>query len=276
VPEPTLLPGVVDHHVHLGLVDREQLSDGPITEVHDLGWVLSDVQSWAADPPPGVKIRYAGPFHTAIGGYPSGRVWAPDRAVVQLRHRAEVRGAVEDAVGGGVSAIKIALHADMPVLSDDLLEALVTQAHASGLPAIVHAEGAGQAQRAIAAGADTLVHTPWTERLTDEQIKPAITMTWISTLAIHEGESLATAIDNLARFHALGGSVRYGTDMGNGPNPVGPNAAEIELLEQAGISGEDLLTALTGENNEPALVSDHPRPRNAKEVIEWLAHCKRL
>ena len=49
--------------------------------------------------------------------------------------------------------------------------------------------------------------------------------TWISTLAIHEDADRGTAIGNLRRFHELGGRIRYGTDMGNGPTPVGPNAA---------------------------------------------------
>lgn len=270
------LPGVIDHHVHLGLVDRDQLADGPITEVHDLGWVLEEVAGWATRPPRGVRIRYAGPFHTAVGGYPCGRPWAPERAVRQLRHRAEVRGAVEDALSAGVSAIKIALNADMPLLSDELLQALVDEAHAHGLPAIVHAEGKCQAQRAILAGADTLVHTPWSEPLPDEVLELARGMTWISTLAIHGGEQRRIAIDNLARFHALGGTVRYGTDMGNGPTPVGPNPAEIELLERAGISGEELITALTGGSRELALSCERPRPQTAQEVIAWLAECRRL
>ena len=76
----TTLPGVVDHHVHLGLVDRDLLADGPVTEVHDLGWDPREVTAWAAEPPSGLRIRYAGPFHTAPGGYPTGRSWAPDAA----------------------------------------------------------------------------------------------------------------------------------------------------------------------------------------------------
>ena len=77
----TLMPGVVDHHVHLGLVQRELLADGPLVEVHDLGWVLEEALGWRENPPAGVTVRVAGPFHTAPGGYPSGRAWAPELAV---------------------------------------------------------------------------------------------------------------------------------------------------------------------------------------------------
>jgi imidazolonepropionase-like amidohydrolase len=281
----SLMPGVIDHHVHLGLVERELLADGPIVEVHDLGWALAEVKRWRADPPHGVEIKLAGPFHTAIGGYPSGRSWAPDAAVRGVRDERDARVAVAEAARAGVDAIKIALQSERPLLSDPLLMTLVVAAHDAGLPAIVHAEGPRQAQRAIDSGADTLVHAPWSERLSDETLSAGRHMTWISTLAIHDGEQRAAAIDNLSRFHAAGGTVKYGTDMGNGPTPVGPNATEIEALEQAGIIGDALISALTGIRDLPTeapaqvdrwLASPRPLPSSASELITWLSECRRL
>jgi imidazolonepropionase-like amidohydrolase len=155
VPEVTL-PGVVDRHVHLGLADRALLAGGPVTEVHDLGWDPRETSAWAATPPSGVRVRYAGPFHTAPGGYPTGRSWAPDAAVRSVASPREVAQAVADVAAGGGFAVKVALHAGMPLLPDDVLCALVTEAHSAGLPVLVHAEGAGQAERAVEAGADTL------------------------------------------------------------------------------------------------------------------------
>jgi imidazolonepropionase-like amidohydrolase len=281
----SLMPGVIDHHVHLGLVERGLLADGPIVEVHDLGWALDEVKRWRADPPHGLKIKLAGPFHTAIGGYPSGRPWAPDAAVRGVRDQVDARVAVAEAAGAGVDAIKIALQSEMPLLSDTLLRTLVEAAHDAGLPAIVHAEGPLQAQRAIDSGADTLVHAPWTERLSDETLSAGKHMTWVSTLAIHDGEQRAIAIDNLSRFHAAGGTVRYGTDMGNGQTPLGPNATEIEALEQAGITGDELIGALTGIGELPTetstqadrwLASPRPLPSSAAELISWLSECRRF
>lgn len=278
VPEVTL-PGVVDRHVHLGLVDRALLADGPVTEVHDLGWDPREVAAWAADPPSGIRVRYAGPFHTAPGGYPTGRSWAPDAAVRHVATPREAAVAVADVVAAGGFAVKVALHAGMPPLPDDVLRALVGEAHAAGLRVLVHAEGDGQAQRAIDVGADVLVHVPWTEALSSELIARAVHMTWISTFAIHDGPGrpagLELALDNARRFVAAGGALVYGTDMGNGPTPVGVNEREIELLGEVGLTGEALLRAVLGSPDLPALTAPLPTPRTASELIAWVRAARR-
>lgn len=273
------LPGVVDRHVHLGLVDRALLADGPVTEVHDLGWDPREVAAWAADPPSGIRVRYAGPFHTAPGGYPTGRSWAPDAAVRHVATPREAAEAVADVVAAGGFAVKVALHAEMPLLPDDVLRALVDEAHAGGLQALVHAEGSGQAQRAIDAGADTLVHVPWTEPLPSELIVRAARMTWVSTFAIHDGPGrpagLELALDNARRFVAAGGRLVYGTDMGNGPTPVGVNEREIELLGRV-LEGEALRRAVLGPPSAPALAAPLPLPKTATDLITWLRAARRL
>jgi hypothetical protein len=54
------------------------------------------------------------------------------------------------------------------------------------------------------------------------------------------------AIDNLRRFRAAGGRVLYGTDMGNGPASGGVERDELAALQDAGLSADDLVDALTG------------------------------
>ncbi|WP_285105755.1 hydrolase [Promicromonospora sp. MEB111] len=276
----TTLPGVVDHHVHLGLVDRALLADGPVVEVHDLGWDPREVAAWAAAPPSGLRVRYAGPFHTAPGGYPTGRSWAPDAAVRHVVSPDHATAAVADVVAAGGFAVKVALHAGMSLLPDDVLRALVDAAHAAGLPVLVHAEGAGQAERAIDSGADTLVHVPWTEPLPADVIARAVHMTWISTLAIHDGPGgsagLELALDNARRFVAAGGRLVYGTDLGNGPAPAGVNEREIELLGTV-LTGEALRRAVLGPlDAAPALTAALPMPDTAADLIAWLRASTRL
>ncbi|MFD7022334.1 hydrolase [Promicromonospora sukumoe] len=276
----TTLPGVVDRHVHLGLVDRALLAGGPVTEVHDLGWDPREVSAWAAAPPSGVRVRFAGPFHTAPGGYPSGRSWAPGEAVRHVASPDEAAAAVSDVVRAGGFAVKVALHAGMTLLPDGVLLALVGAAHAAGLPVLVHAEGPGQAERAIDACADTLVHVPWTEALPAGVIARATHMTWISTLAIHDGPGgsagLTRALDNARRFVAAGGRLVYGTDMGNGPTPVGVNEREIELLGLV-LTGEALRRAVVGPlDAAPALTAPLPVPETAADLIDWLRVSTRL
>jgi hypothetical protein len=277
--------GVVDRHVHLGLVDHAALAASPVTAVVDLGWDPAEIARIAARPPAGVTVRYAGPFHTAVGGYPSDRPWPPSAAVREVDRPEGASEAVAEARAQGSGAIKIVLHDGGPLLADDVLAALVDAAHEAGLPAAVHAEGTGQAARAIRAGADVLVHVPWTERIDDALLRESAArdVLWISTLAIHDGADLATALDNARRYVARGGRVAYGTDLGNGDLPVGLNAREVELLGEAGLRGDALLGAVLGSAPDGiahALASAEPLPSapdaTAAQLVAWLRGAHRL
>ncbi|MGO2944089.1 MAG: hypothetical protein ACTIDO_17555 [Brevibacterium aurantiacum] len=188
-----------------------------------------------------------------------------------------------DVVEAGGSFVKIVLHAGMPLLIDAVLDAMVRAAHDVGLPAYVHAEGPGQAARAVMAGADVLVHVPWTETLSEGVVRLAVArdMTWISTLSIHvdNDSDLARALDNARRFTAAGGRLVYGTDMGNGRLPVGVNDTEILLLEEAGLSGGALRHAVlkppreqsAGSIQRSLLSAPLPIPDTAADLVDWLA-----
>ncbi|PRI12487.1 hydrolase [Leucobacter massiliensis] len=276
-----IAPGVVDRHVHLGLVAAPELRGGPVVEVHDLGWDPVAIRRIATElgrGPRATRVRYAGPFHSAPGGYPSGRAWAPTGAVRGIASPADAEAAVQEARASGSSAIKITLHADFPQLSDEALAALIAAARAAGLPALAHAEGAGQAQRAIAAGVDVLVHVPWTERLPDALLEDAAErgVEWISTLAIHSGAELDRALGNAARYAAIGGRIAYGTDLGNGPAPPGVNEREIELLGQIGLDGARLREAVMPATAPAGLIAaPGPLPHTAAELVAWLAFAER-
>jgi imidazolonepropionase-like amidohydrolase len=152
----------------------------------------------------------------------------------------------------GAHVAKVALNSEAgPVWGDDLLSTIVKLARASGLPVIAHAQGTGQAERALHAGVACLAHTPWTERLSDDVVrKMATSMAWISTLDIHGwgayNQDFDRAINNLERFARWGGTVHYGTDLGNGPLPVGLNRRELAALLGAGLSVRQLLATLRG------------------------------
>ncbi len=206
-----------------------------------------------------VSIEFAGAFLTPVGGYPSDRDWAPEGSFREIADMATAERAVAEMADAGASCIKVASNATAgPVFDDDLFRAIVVAASAHGLSVVAHAEGAGEAQRAARLGAARLAHSPFTERLDDAEITTqAASLSWISTLAIHDADSAerTMAVDNVRRFHAAGGSVLYGTDMGNGPTPVGLNSAELAALRDAGIDGIDLLRTLAPQNPlDPASV----------------------
>ena len=259
----TVMPGLVDAHVHSGLGDLAVVRAHGISAVWDLGSTPAAVRA-LRDRPDLPRIRYAGPFMTAPGGYPSDRAWAPPGSCREIRSAADAEAAVGEAEAGGATLIKVTANADGPVLAASTLETLVDAAHGRGLPVVVHAEGPGMVAAAYAAVADLLAHTPWTEAVDDGLIRAcAARMTWISTLDIHGWASRtppparAVAIDNLRRFRAAGGIVRYGTDLGNGPLPAGINRREVRALQAVGLTPAEILTAMTGSDQaDPAWLPD--------------------
>ena len=247
-----LLPGFTDHHVHLQLHPAdvlEPLATGGLSRVIDLGGD-PDVLAVLAEPDPfAAALEFAGAFLTAPGGYPSDRAWARSGWWREISTADDAELAVAEQVVAGASRIKIALNADAgPVWSDELLTEVVAEVRAAGLPVVAHVEGPGQADRAITAGVDTLAHAPFSERLATNALARAALqgMTMLSTLAIHEGEALEFALDSVRRFHEQGGEVRYGTDLGNGDQPLGVNPLELERLTLAGLSLDAVLRSLVG------------------------------
>ena len=255
----TVLPGLIDAHGHSALIDLRTVRAGGIAGVWDLGGVpgrVAALRDLARHRPDLPRLRIAGPFLAAPGGYPSDRAWAPHGSCRAVRSARDAVDAVAECAALGVDLVKVTAHAGGPLLPDKVLAALVEAAHAERLPVVVHAEGPGTVAAAVDAGADLLAHTPWTERQDDGLLRTAADagMRWISTLDIH-GWGRATAghraaIDNLRRFLRHGGRVRYGTDLGNGPLVPGVNPREIRALQWAGLTPEEILAAMTGDPAE--------------------------
>lgn len=251
--EALYIGGFTDHHVHLQLVDITRLESTRLGRGLDLGSDPAEISRIAGTisarfghDPGGISISYAGAFLTPPGGYPSDRPWAPPGSFREVSTLADAAAAVADMKAVGASVIKIASNSTAgPVFSDEIVAGIVRAADEAGLPVVAHAEGPGEAQRMPRLGVRALAHAPFTERLSDDEVaRQAGRIAWISTLGIHEGQAREIAIDNVRRFHAHGGTVRYGTDMGNGDTPVDLNPSELDALREAGIRGAALIRAL--------------------------------
>jgi imidazolonepropionase-like amidohydrolase len=250
-----LMPAVADRHVHIRLADPGAVLMGGVAAVRDLAWPADEIFPLADASElstfTGPLIRAAGPMLTATGGYPTSEPWAPPGTGLEIRGPDEAAEAVVGLAERGAAAIKVSLNAEAgPTPTDAELAAVVEAAHARGLPVTAHAEGKGQTERALGAGVDELAHSPWSERLPDRQVEAiAKTMRIVSTLDIlsrgEVTEELRVAADNLTRFRAAGGTVVYGTDLGNGPIPPGIDVREALLLhEVVGMTSEEVLNAL--------------------------------
>ena len=262
--------GFTDWHVHLHLIDPTALAGSPIARVHDLGGDPGSLAQLAqtaqaaslagADPNPArpPEVLYAGAFLTPPGGYPSDRSWAPEATYREVATEADATAAVHEMATHGASAIKIASNREAgPVFSDEVFRAIVEAARAAGLPVVAHAEGVGEALRAARLGATRLAHAPFSERLNDDELAELAASTeWCSTLDIH-GWGKPTpehevAAANVKAFARLGGRILYGTDIGNGPTPIGLNPRELASLASAGLTPEQQIAALTpGDPRSP-------------------------
>lgn len=235
--------GFTDSHVHLQLIDVAALANSTLGRVFDLGGnpeVLAGLRLFD------LEIGFAGAFLTPPGGYPSDRTWAPAGSVREIADADAAASAITEMKHAGATCIKVANNSVAgPVFSDEMFATIVEIAARHDMSVITHAQGPGEAQRATRLRARMLAHAPFTERLSDSELHAMRgSVSWSSTLAIHDGTSYDIAIDNVRRFHASGGNVLYGTDMGNGPTPAGLNPHEIAALREAGIDGADLLRSL--------------------------------
>ena len=262
-----VMPGAVDRHVHIALADPRAVVRGGVIAVRDLGWPPGEVfpLADASETPSfdGPLIRAVGPILTCADGYPTRAGWAAPGTGLEVRGADEAAAATVEVLSrNDLRVVKVALNADAgPTLSDQELLAICDTAHAQGAIVTVHAQGGGQAERAVGAGADEFAHCPWSERLPDDLIETMAARTRIvSTLDIHSyGAStpeLTVALANLRRFLLAGGSVAYGTDLGNGPIPPGIHPGEVALLFRAGLSPEGILRALTFRPLEPGEPAD--------------------
>jgi imidazolonepropionase-like amidohydrolase len=249
-----VMPAVADRHVHIGLSDPVAVLTRGVTAVRDLAWPPERIFELAdASELPtfnGPLIRAAGPMLTGHGGYPTKDRWAPAGTGRELTGPGDAAAVVKELAARGATAVKVSLNAESgPTPTDAELAAICDEAHRNDLPVTAHAQGAGQVERALGAGIDELAHTPWTHRLSDDVVQTAARrLRIVSTLDIHsrgrDTPAIRVAIDNLRRFHAAGGTVIYGTDLGNGAIPAGIHTREAMLLQDAGLEREEILQAM--------------------------------
>ena len=196
----TLMPGLIDVHVHLqfdGSEDFEKESkeltsagfasikamnnakrnlDAGVTTVRDLGGMggasIDVAKAVAAGLIPGPRILAAGRALTVTGGH--GHNIALSREVDGAD---AVRAAVREEIRGGATAIKLiatggvltpGILATFSAFTSEELAAGVREAHERDLPVAAHAIGANGIRAAVLAGADSIEHcnqlTPATAR----------------------------------------------------------------------------------------------------------------
>jgi imidazolonepropionase-like amidohydrolase len=245
----TLLPGIVDTHVHLDFYPPAQVLAGGVTTVRDLGWPAGRLAALreAAEVPGAASPRLlaAGQIVTVPGGYPTRAAWAPAGTARPVADATEATRAVAELAAAGAAVVKVALDDRVgPTLPGPVLAAVVAAARRHGLGVTAHVGTAREAEKALTAGVAELAHWPFDRRTLPEGLiaRLAASVTVVPTLHIRPSPARRRGV---RRFVELGGRVLYGTDLGNQGPPPAVDVEELRLLVAAGLSPAQALAAAT-------------------------------
>ena len=291
--DATILPGFIESHAHITFqnVSKDKVLEHGITTAQDTG-------GGSLQPPTGgngtLRMLTTGPILQAQGGYPLS-IFTPDDvaggydkvglAIAPTATESEVRAIVQNLVAGGASAIKISLEiggeagapwmmshgqgqvptAPWPILSQDQVNWIVSEAHALGKKVLAHVGENNGFQIALNGLVDTMAHMPCAA------IDP-VTLHF----AAHDGMKFMTTIDTLAscgqglydnahivghvyQDHAASGlefPFIYGSEVAHDNVPWGINGEELHLMLHLGsgdaIDFNDVLNVLRSATSSAA------------------------
>lgn len=175
----------------------------------------------------------------------------------EIANAQEAGVAAAQLLGAGADGIKIFPSSSRGTpIPLDAIAAAAHVARSSGKPAFAHPDTAADIRAAIRGGVNVIAHTTprsgeWDDALIAEMLERGVAVTptlqlW-NALMRHDRASvreryLDVAVGQLRAWHASGGTVLFGTDLGaTDPDP----APEYALMSAAGMSFTDVLASLT-------------------------------
>ena len=266
----TLLPGLIDAHVHLlNEGHLQQLADFGVTTALDMGaWPPSMVDSlrnrtgMADIRSAGIPATTAGSSHSHLPGWPAEEMVDGAAGAAQF---------VADRIAEGADYIKLIV--DTPGPDQETLGALVAASHRHGKLTVAHAASTAALDMALRAGVDMITHAPLDRPLTESTtvrilaqkcvMIPTLTMMKgiadrVAAAAASQpegppaaGPSYESARASVSAVHRAGVPILAGTDANAGAGiPFAPRHGEslhdeLELLIDAGLSAVEALRAAT-------------------------------
>jgi len=254
----TLLPGLIDAHVHLQLGGRPDANARTIlnagfTTVIDLG-ATSDVVLRLRDRVAAGTVE--GPRILASGLWVGTKGGVCELGGIGVAGGAEAfRRRVRENVAAGADLIKACVsgwpsdalaNPNGYELDDENLRALTEEAITGGRVVVAHAISRGSVQAALRAGVRGLAHAADLDAATSRALQ-ARGVFLIPTLASLTSGAPPTVVETLrsgvANASAAGVSIVFGTD--SGALPHGQNAQEFAAMTAAGMSSVDAIRAAT-------------------------------
>ena len=217
---------------------------------------------------PGPRLFVAGGIFTAPGEHPvsticGGDPWCGDHVAAQVASVEEARDRVNEYVDGGVDFLKITYMADngATLLSPDIVEAIIDQAHARGIPAYAHVSRQDHFAMFDSFGVDGFVHPSdgpsstnfgYYDRVADRALPMSVTTSnpvELLTDSLGITDTLAEPgttqqSESIAYFREQGGAPVFGTDL-PGFSVWSAKAIGLRSLRRLGFSNADVLRAMT-------------------------------
>ncbi len=285
----TVMPAIVDAHVHLGVTRETLVEDLKRRAYHGVGGAMSLGHDGEGAPldardeviPGAARYRSAG---RGITRPEQGRSEVPHWVTTEE----EARQAVRDEAARNVDIIKIWVddrNGQYEKLSPELYGAIIDEAHQNNLRVTAHIFALEDAKGLLRAGIDAFAHGVRDQDVDDEFVelvkeRPNVVlvpnmpnrgvptdMEWLSgsmpaeelaelqvaaTERPEAQEAFAIQARNLARLSAEGMRIAFGTD---GNRPWAPHV-EMEDMVAAGMTPEQVLIAATRNAAEVAGMSD--------------------
>src|SRR5215217_9122582 len=285
LPGVTLLPGLIDIHVHLifdasadaigalaARTDDEALDSmviaagqalrAGITTVRDLGdrsYLATAVTARAGEVAMPTIVA-AGPPITSHGGH-CHFLGASASGIVGLRasvaEHAERRVDVIKVMASGGHGTA-GSDPSRPQFSPDELRALIDEAHRRGLPVVAHAHSRQSIADVIASGVDGIEHCTFLtargpapdqaliDAIARQRIVVGATAGVLPGFAASRRVATIGILDGLRRLHAAGATVAVGTDAGLGPSqPHDVLPYGMTTLANIGMTNAEVLYANT-------------------------------
>ncbi len=252
-PGCTLLPGLIDAHVHLGgAADLAALAAFGVTTALDMGcWpasLISELAGMSGLP----DFRTAGApgvapddRHARLAGFPADAVIASS---------SDAHGFVEArAVEGADYVAVVTNRPDQPSLGAAEIAAVVEAAHARGLMVVARVAGVRGLEACLDAGVDVLTQLPRAVAPSPELVARAAETVQVPALSALAADpaALALGMGAVRALHEAGAPLLAGTDANSIPGvrahlPHGSSLHdELALLVECGLTPVQALRAAT-------------------------------
>lgn len=282
--DATILPGFVELHAHLSYqkIPAATVLRHGITTIRDLGGPVHEPYGGTGS----LRVLTSGPIITAPHGYPIATLGSSNIATA-VATEAEARETVRTLIKQGAAVIKIALepggeigapwsadhghahhgqahqpHAGAdhrpahqtahtktmwPLLSEEIVAAIVDEAHQRDRKVTAHIAETTGAQIAINAGVDEWAHIPCNS-IAEPLLKQAVAQHVKIISTIDTLSKCSGIAHNATTWTALGGEFLYGSEIAHPDIPWGIDGQELMyLMQMAKMKSIDVLRAATSK-----------------------------